>query len=456
MNHAIGDELLECALKNLVRVECGNLAAILEHLAEFDRRRIAERKAYQSTFEYCARVLGYSEQEAYKRIYAARLSREYPLILRLVADGRLHLSGLQTVGPHLNDRNQEQLLAAACGKTRRDLEILAAGLAGSKAEPRDSIKVIAVGASATCKEDLGRVGPLFAPLAERGGSPCDGRVLAADAGGGGPCDGGAPDAHDGGGCSGNGGNGGAGSPGVAAAASSASSTPETGRVRFAFVGSARLLAKVERARQRFRHRYPAGRLEDLVEAAFDALLEKSDLERGGPAIRRPSLARARRIPRWVRKTVWLRDGGRCTYVSEDGLRCGARSFLQFDHVAPWALGGASNDPANVRLLCRSHNLLLARDVFGPSRRASDILQGASTPPGEGSDGVEGAAGASGNALCGVEDLYGVGSAVGPSRNAQGGTKGVAGPSGNEPGGLKNDVGALQEAADASKDAQRPP
>jgi hypothetical protein len=61
--------------------------------------------------------------------------------------------------------------------------------------------------------------------------------------------------------------------------------------------------------------------------------------------------------------VWLRDGGRCTFVSESGQRCTARRFLQFDHVQPLAGGGFATVDG-IRLLCGPHNRLEAERVFG--------------------------------------------------------------------------------------------
>lgn len=57
--------------------------------------------------------------------------------------------------------------------------------------------------------------------------------------------------------------------------------------------------------------------------------------------------RRRAIPREVRRAVWVRDGGRC-------VACGADFELQFDHVIPLALGGAST-PENLQLLCAPCN-----------------------------------------------------------------------------------------------------
>ena len=58
-----------------------------------------------------------------------------------------------------------------------------------------------------------------------------------------------------------------------------------------------------------------------------------------------------------------RDGGCCTYVGRDGIRCSTRVFLQFHHQKAWAKGGADS-VENLRLLCRAHNRLLAEQELG--------------------------------------------------------------------------------------------
>jgi hypothetical protein len=78
---------------------------------------------------------------------------------------------------------------------------------------------------------------------------------------------------------------------------------------------------------------------------------------------------ARAIPAAVRRLVWARDGGRCTFTAADGTRCGSRRQLELDHVLAVARGGTST-AANLTIRCRGHNLLRAEHDFGREHMAS--------------------------------------------------------------------------------------
>ena len=74
--------------------------------------------------------------------------------------------------------------------------------------------------------------------------------------------------------------------------------------------------------------------------------------------------RSRYIPAPVRRAVWRRDGGCCSYVDpHSGRRCGSRFLLELDHIVPFALGGGA-EPGNLRLRCSAHHRFRHRE-HGP-------------------------------------------------------------------------------------------
>jgi 5-methylcytosine-specific restriction endonuclease McrA len=74
-------------------------------------------------------------------------------------------------------------------------------------------------------------------------------------------------------------------------------------------------------------------------------------------------APGRYVPAEIRRAVWERDEGRCTFEDLGGRRCRERAGLEIHHEHAFALGGETT-LENLRLLCRSHNALLAERDFG--------------------------------------------------------------------------------------------
>ena len=117
-----------------------------------------------------------------------------------------------------------------------------------------------------------------------------------------------------------------------------------------------------------RHAVPSGDLSEIFDRALTVLLE--DLaKKKFAATERPQPSRApapgsRHIPAEVKRAVWLRDLGRCTFVGANNRRCTARSFLELDHIVPFAVGGEAT-VENLRLLCKIHNRHEADLYFGP-------------------------------------------------------------------------------------------
>ena len=75
-------------------------------------------------FVCATEFLHLSEHEAYLRITVARASRKHPILLEMLADGRLHLSGIAKLVPFLTETNRVSLLARAAHQSKRKIEEL--------------------------------------------------------------------------------------------------------------------------------------------------------------------------------------------------------------------------------------------------------------------------------------------------------------------------------------------
>ncbi|HTE50409.1 MAG TPA: hypothetical protein VK698_06025 [Kofleriaceae bacterium] len=126
---ALSDEVLLARLVDVLsrgrRVE----AEIIAHIAEVDARRLYLGQACSSMHVYVTERLHLSDAEAYLRITVARLSRRFPVVLAMLADGRAHLSGLVRLAPHLSDENADEILGRASFRSKREIELLVAELA---------------------------------------------------------------------------------------------------------------------------------------------------------------------------------------------------------------------------------------------------------------------------------------------------------------------------------------
>jgi 5-methylcytosine-specific restriction endonuclease McrA len=111
---------------------------------------------------------------------------------------------------------------------------------------------------------------------------------------------------------------------------------------------------------------PSADIAEVFERGLDAVIEKLEKQKFAKTARsRPSRGSEseRYIPAEVRRTVWERDHGRCTFVSEHGKRCEALKRLEFDHIDPVARGGQATVDS-IRLRCRAHNQYTAECTFG--------------------------------------------------------------------------------------------
>jgi hypothetical protein len=143
-----------------------------------------------------------------------------------------------------------------------------------------------------------------------------------------------------------------------------------GRYRVQFTASAELHDRLERLRALMRMQVPDGDLAAIIDQAVREKLERLEARRYAKA-RAPrkglsdtDIAPAtRHVPAAVRRAVRERNGDRCGFVDAEGRRCSERYRLEFHHRHPFGMGG-DHAPSNLGLLCRAHNQLLARSDYG--------------------------------------------------------------------------------------------
>ena len=291
---------------------------LLARIAEVDARRLYAPAGFPSMYLYCVHELHLSEEAARKRIHAARTARQFSAIFDAIAEGRLHLSAVIVLAPHLTPENADELLAAAAHKTRAEIEQL---LAERFPRPDLLAAVQAISPSATVSA---APSSSFGPIEER----APGRVEAER-------------------------------PRVTTLA------PQRFPLRLALEQATH--DKLRYLQELLSHQVPSGDLARVLDRTFDVAIRELERRKFSATSRpRPNPQRAtsrRHIPAHVKRAVWERDGGRCTFVSPTGRRCPARAFLEFDHMDPVALGGQST-VERVRLRCRAHNQYAAECTFG--------------------------------------------------------------------------------------------
>ena len=319
-------------VKALAESERQATAVLIASLAELDSRRLYLREGCSSLFTYCTHVLQLSEHAAYGRIQAARTARRFPLVLDLLAAGDINLTTIGLLAAHLTADNQQELLASAAHKSKRDVERLVASLA-PRPDVTSSVRKLPV--RATPPAIIESAPPVVRPLGDT------------------------PRSVD---------------PEVQAPARATSAVkppivsplaPERYKVQFTI--SRDTHNKLRRAQDLMRHTNPDGDPAVVFDRALSLLLVELEKQKlaatGRPRPPRSTKTASRHIPSSVKREVWARDGGRCAFRGEH-RRCDETGFLEYHHVVPYADGGEAV-ATNVELRCRPHNAYESERCFGP-------------------------------------------------------------------------------------------
>ncbi len=320
---SLSDEALLRSLAELAHRSRRVEAELVAHIGEVDERRLYAREACSSMFAYATEILHLSEAEAYLRIAAARAARKFPTLLSRLADGRLHLSAVALLAPHLTEENCDRVLSQAEHRSKRQVEEIVAGLAPKPDAPA-VIRRVPVSPAPDVVVEL-RPERVELPNSQTPSS--------------------APPARP------------------APPSKVEPLSPE--RYKVSFTANAQLRVKLGRLQELMNED-----LATVIEAAVTEKLERLEAKRIGAAKRpRKTLDESglapssRYIPAPVKRVVWRRDCGQCTFLDKNGRRCTERRRLEFHHDDPFGRGG-DHDPSNLRVLCRTHNLLLAERDYG--------------------------------------------------------------------------------------------
>jgi len=357
-------------------------AELVAHLAALEvRPALYAADGHGSLFTYCTKVLRLSEDATCNRIQAARLCRRFPVILDRLASGALSLTTVRMLGPCLTPENHEAVLARASGRSRREIEALIAELA-PRPDVRSSIRKLPTATPAL--PPMPEPAPTSAPTPVSAPTPITATPKAT------------PIA----------------TPVVAVPEPGASvispppvspppvqpprrpiienTSPERYRVQFTIGKKSH--DELRRLQDLLRREIPTGDPGVIVERALSLLLEKVEkakfaattkprrargirpgTDNGGPT------ASSREIPNDIQRGAWRRDAGQCRFVGKNGQRCQERTFLEFHHIKPYALGGTATLD-NISLRCRRHNQYEAELVFGPHGVSEVREEGGLWPP----------------------------------------------------------------------------
>lgn len=330
----------------------------LRYLDPFDAREAWREAGYASLWQYCLRELALREGAAGRRIGAMRVLREFPRLEAPLRDGRLSLTTAVTLRPLLTQQNLDEIVTRAAYKTDEETKHLVATLQPRPA-PREGIRKLP-----------GPEARLAGPAPQPAGDAC----------------GDAPPVEPG--------------PLALTPLARPPSWPTLDPVSadqwsVRFTADAAFKEELETLKSLLSHKIPDGNLREVLREAVRCAIQKHGKRRGAvkPERKRKPVASGPRgpggrepIPAEVKRAVFERDGGRCTYVSPDGHRCGSRWKLELDHVEAAALGGKPT-VENLRLRCRSHNALHAEETFGRAhmarfRRRPESRAGESTIAGD--------------------------------------------------------------------------
>jgi hypothetical protein len=287
------NDTLVSELKSLVHEERKIGLEIVHYLKEVDSRAIYLEQGFPTLFEWAISVLGYSTGSAHRRIQAMRLLRVLPEMEEKISAGDLSFSVASQAQSFFK---REDLLRREENKprlTRDEKKTVVESLFGTSTRECER-KLAAISPKAMLPEDK------LKPLNQTD-------------------------------------------------------------VLVQFVADQSLIDKLDALKGLLAHTNYEGNLSKLIDKIADMALERlkpkePTAEEVQALEKNPVVAsKSRNIPKSVKRVVWKRDQGRCTYQDpKTGKKCDSSHSIDFDHIIPYSWGG-THQPKNIQLLCSPHH-----------------------------------------------------------------------------------------------------
>lgn len=315
----LSETLLIETTQRLAREERQITLELLWHLREIDRRKIPHKMGMSGIFDYCVRVLKYSEGSAFRRVQSMRAMNETPELEKSIIEGKINLTTASQLQTFLQRAKRQGIQIPQAENKKAEFFQSFEGLSSRKVEEKlseisptlarreherplnDHELEVRLTISADTKRRWVRISEL--------------------------------------------------------AAHRMNFDPSTRRI--VELSAEMAVTALEKEKMGARPPDPESNARPLSSSASDGISpnEKAAGQNAGNS--------TRHIPAPLRRLVWWRDQGRCTYQTQEGkIRCTSRFALEIDHIKPFSLGGSSLDADNLRLLCKSHHQLLTQRTFG--------------------------------------------------------------------------------------------
>lgn len=322
------DELI-FRMEKLVHTERKITHLILVYIVEIEERKIYSEMGYDGMYAYLTRGLGYSEGAAYRRLHSARLLKKVPTVAKKIEDGRLNLTQLTQVQKCIKEsiRNGEEI------STDKTLEVLnklenknsfetQKTLSFEMNLPIETCEKITPQKDESVRIELTLTKEQFAELEQA-------KSLLSHV---------CPD--------------GSWSDIISTLAKNLNRKKLEGRSKSTRSATA---MKLDVEMSKFEYK------PDIENQTLDK--DEVGVDAGTKIISQTNVTSLRGNISIRHKRILLKKAQHCCEYQDPktGRRCGSKYQLEVDHCHPIALGGG-NELSNLRILCRAHNALAARQA----------------------------------------------------------------------------------------------